>query len=810
MNQVQKPSARLIVRLVIAMCLLGMMPAVTARAESAHSVEASRTTARRLVAGDSHACVILSGKVFCWGSNATLQLGTATDVANSSTPLEVQGISTAAELAAGWGHTCALLEDMTMKCWGSNQSLQLGTSSTAANFAVPALVPGLTNITSIAAGMSATCAIVGGVGAKIGDAGGVKCWGSNGSQDIYGGEGAPYLGRRTAVGATAVDKTDVPGYVQYAGADLSSGVARISVGQDYGCAVMTNKTAKCWGENTNDKLGVGSVAAYNVARYSAVDVGGLTGIAALSTGASHACAILETTEMKCWGSFYEGELGADKDANLMGDDYNAGLRLKYTVKKQRGSSTENFSPATSVDASSGRTCALRSGQAACWGGMSYIGAPVAVVGVSDATVIEIGNNFACVLNSSNAVSCWGENAVGQLGNGVKIDSDVAVSVKPVAVQTITFGDLSAKSLGDADFDVVATASSGSAVTLATDTAGVCTVASAKVTLVAPGTCTITASIGISGLYKAADSVSRSFKVSATKAPTVRTGVASNVKSTTAEVNAVVTSNDLSTTVAFVYGKTSDLASDVQTAAGRTITDVFKETDASVAISNLEENTTYYFQVQATNSVDTSKGAISSFTTQRPVGVSINDGAEFTNAKKVKMYVTGPSGSMKAILSNDGGFKKSTTFDLVDASSVINWELVATKDERLPKTVYVKFLTKTQTQSSPYTDDIILDTTIPVLSNVSAAANTAPASAVTVAAVKKPTGAKIVVKARDTNSGVGKIEIKSSKKGKTTTVIYKKPTAASQTVSVKTTSKTLYVRVLDRAANASPWKTVTVK
>ena len=804
MNQVRKTPARAIVRLVIAMCLLGTMPAVTARAESAHSVEASRTTARRLVAGDDHACIILTGKVFCWGSNATLQLGTATDVANSSTPLEVQGISTAVELAAGWGHTCALLEDMTMKCWGSNQSLQLGTSSTAANFAVPALVPGLANITSIAAGASATCAIVGGFGAKIGEAGGVKCWGGNGSQDLFGGESAPYLGRAT--GATS---TEVPGYVQYAGADLSSGVARISVGQDYGCAVMTNKTAKCWGDNTQDKLGVGSVAAYNVARFGAVDVGGLTGIAALSTGASHACAILETTEMKCWGSFYSGELGADKDANLMGDDYNAGNRFKYTVKKQRGS-TDNYSPATSVDASQGRTCALRSGQAACWGGMSYIGAPVAVVGVSDATVIEIGNNFACVLNSTNAVSCWGENTVGQLGNGVKIDSDVAVSVKPVAAQTITFSELSAKSLGDAAFDVAATASSGSAVTLASDTTGVCTVASAKVTLVAPGTCTVTASIGISGLYKAADSVSRSFKVSATKAPTVRTGVASNVKSTTAEVNAVVTSNDLSTTVAFVYGKTSDLASGAQTAAGRTIIDVSKETDVSVAISNLDENTTYYFQVQATNSVGTSKGAISSFSTQRPVGVSINDGAEFTNAKKIKMYVTGPSGSMKAILSNDGGFKKSKTFDLVDASAVINWELVATKDERLPKTMYVKFLTKTQTQSSPYTDDIILDTTIPVLSNVSAAANTAPASAVTLAAVKKPTGAKIVVKAKDTNSGVGKIEIKSSKNGKTTTVIYNKPTAASQIVSVKTTAKTLYVRVLDRAANASPWKTVTVK
>ena len=67
MNQVRKTPARAIVRLVIAMCLLGTMPAVTARAESAHSVEASRATARRLVAGDDHACIILTGKGFCWG-----------------------------------------------------------------------------------------------------------------------------------------------------------------------------------------------------------------------------------------------------------------------------------------------------------------------------------------------------------------------------------------------------------------------------------------------------------------------------------------------------------------------------------------------------------------------------------------------------------------------------------------------------------------------------------------------------------------------------------------------------------------------
>lgn len=80
-------------------------------------------------------------------------------------------------------------------------------------------------------------------------------------------------------------------------------------------------------------------------------------------------------------------------------------------------------------------------------------------------------------------------------------------------------------------------------------------------------------------------------------------------------------------------------------------------------------------------------------------------------------------------------------------------------------MYVKWVSRFGNETTAVGDDIILDTTIPVLSNVSAEANTAPASAVTVAAVKKSTGAKIVVYAKDANSGVGKIEIKSSKRAK---------------------------------------------
>ena len=292
-------------------------------------------------------------------------------------------------------------------------------------------------------------------------------------------------------------------------------------------------------------------------------------------------------------------------------------------------------------------------------------------------------------------------------------------------------------------------------------------------------------------------------------PTATTGSASSIKASSADLNAAVNANLLQTTVVFFYGLSADLT-DGKSVSTRDIEDLTKVIDISAKIEGLVKSKTYYYRVEATNELGTTKGDIKSFVTTRAQGVTINDGAEFTNSKNVTVSVVAPAGSAKVILSNDGGFGSSQTFDLVDASTDIAWKLVASRDERLPKTVYVKWVSRFGNETTAVGDDIILDTTIPVLSNVSAAANTAPASAVTVAAVKKSTGAKIVVKAKDANSGVGKIEIKSSKKGKTTTVIYNKPTAASQTVSVKTTSKTLYVRVLDRAANASPWKTVTVK
>ena len=93
----------------------------------------SITDAVDVATGDQHACAALkSGQVLCWGAGALGTLVNGGTTQDSFTPTRVRDISTAVAVAAGDSHSCALLEDGTVQCWGSNRAGQLGNGTSNA------------------------------------------------------------------------------------------------------------------------------------------------------------------------------------------------------------------------------------------------------------------------------------------------------------------------------------------------------------------------------------------------------------------------------------------------------------------------------------------------------------------------------------------------------------------------------------------------------------------------------------------------------------------------------------------------------
>ncbi len=247
-------------------------------------------------AGAFHTCAVTTGGgLKCWGWNFYGQLGNGTSGAGpcgggqacSSTPVDVSGLASGvAAVAKGGYHTCALTTAGGVKCWGYNFHGELGngTTTTTGCVCIPTLVD-VSGLTSGVAAVSAagTCALTTG--------GGVKCWGYNG----YGA-----LGNGTT--------TDSSTPVDVAG--LSSGVAAVSAGGNHICARTTGGGVKCWGRNLEGQMGNGTTTTTGcLCIPTPLDVSGLTsGVAAVSAGANHNCA-LTAGGVKCWGYNLYGQLG---------------------------------------------------------------------------------------------------------------------------------------------------------------------------------------------------------------------------------------------------------------------------------------------------------------------------------------------------------------------------------------------------------------------------------------------------------------------------------------------------------------------
>jgi alpha-tubulin suppressor-like RCC1 family protein len=243
--------------------------------------------ARAVTAGGSHSCALLAdGSVRCWGQGLMGQLGLgAVPDASSPEPPVALG-QPAIAVTAGRAHTCALLADGGVRCWGNDELGQLGDGGPLAGPAagVPATVALGEPARAISAGADFTCALLA--------SGLVRCWGADDSGQL--GDGATSVGGSSAPAAQVV----LPG------------VARaISAGGEFACALLANGAVWCWGADGSGQLGDGGPVP-GPATFAPTAQAALPGPArAVTAGALHACALLGDGTLRCWGGDGAGALG---------------------------------------------------------------------------------------------------------------------------------------------------------------------------------------------------------------------------------------------------------------------------------------------------------------------------------------------------------------------------------------------------------------------------------------------------------------------------------------------------------------------
>jgi alpha-tubulin suppressor-like RCC1 family protein len=293
------------------------------------------TNAVAIAVGDEHTCALLSnGTVKCWGGNAKGQLGNG-GTNTSTIPVPVSGITNAIAITAGAEHTCALLSDGTVKCWGRNDAGQLG-DGTKKDSSTPVPVKDLTNAIAITAGGFHTCALL--------SNGTVKCWGWNAKGQL--GDGTI---------ATKVS----PVQVQEQGNAVLKNVVAIKAGWVHTCALLSNGTVKCWGDNGSGQISVSYIHTSQVSTV-ALDVPDLKNAVAIAAGENHTCALLSNGTVKCWGGNNKGQLG---NGTTQTSAYGT------QVIEEGGSVLKN---AVAIAAGAYHTCALLSGGIAkCWGSDEY-------------------------------------------------------------------------------------------------------------------------------------------------------------------------------------------------------------------------------------------------------------------------------------------------------------------------------------------------------------------------------------------------------------------------------------------------------
>ncbi len=419
-------------------------PASSANPTNGTMVVQNGTSFIKVVAGDKNTCALRTGgTVACWGGNQWGQtgfdrvdngvdhLGTGNS-SKSTAPVVITTdgttpLSGASDVAVGGNHACAARSNGTVYCWGANYVWQLGRgggTDTSANYTAAA-VTGISTAKKVTSSDNYTCALLADTTAK--------CWGNN---------NFPLLGGwQTA-------QTSTPVTVEVSSGVSLTGIKDIALGSNHACALMTDKTVKCWG---SDQYGqIGDNAAVNASAVGPTAVSGITNAKVLDAGTYTSCAVLETGYVKCWGQGESGALG------------NGSLTNAYTPVTMRNSdNTADLGSVTGLATGASLTCVVMNDKTTkCMGDVQFgsTGRNVRTGGncgtIIDCRPVTVWNNagdssplagttqisstyhHTCATGPGGAIKCWGEGTSYQLG-----DYQSAFQPAPVGVRVAKAGPI---------------------------------------------------------------------------------------------------------------------------------------------------------------------------------------------------------------------------------------------------------------------------------------------------------------------------------------------------------------------------------
>jgi hypothetical protein len=400
----------------------------------------------RLAAGGNTCALLFNGtRVRCWGPGdvGRLGYGNTNNIGDNERPSAAGDVDIGApvfQVAVGSQHSCAVLKNGSLRCWGRGTSGALGYANTnhIGDNETPAAAGDVDvggKVAQLAAGWEHNCAIM--------DTGNVRCWGKNGFGQL-GQQTTNTIGDNETPESVRV----FPGFPGSTNADIytegnpSQGAAtQIVAGGEHTCILHATGQVRCWGRGNFGQLGYASTnnVGINESPGHKNPVNVLAAgerVIQLAAGNEHTCALINQpanpqagNKVRCWGRNNVGQLGYGNTNNI-GDNEHPIAAGNVTTAVHPGP--------VAIAAGGDNTCVLGPiGELVCWGregarsysNLNHIG-DNEIAGAGGATIgafvkqVVMGSSHVCVVLSNNggAVKCWGLNPNGTLGLSTTVAS----------------------------------------------------------------------------------------------------------------------------------------------------------------------------------------------------------------------------------------------------------------------------------------------------------------------------------------------------------------------------------------------------